>query len=394
MASVQSATIAAGEPAATLARLAGRAHELLPVLRERAARTEQLRHLPEETVREFREAGFFRIFQPRRYGGFELDYGPAQLALGGEIGQACGSSAWVLTVVACHSWMLGMFPREAQDEVWGERPDDLLSSGVFPDRSEIVPAKGGLTVSGRWRFSSGVDHVQWAVLGAPLRAEKGPPSLVWIVVPRRDFEIRDTWRVAGLAGTGSNDIEIAGAFVPDHRIVPFPALLTGTGPGGAVNESHIYRLPVFAVFPYNICAPALGIARGAVDWYIENAKRRSPLVLGERHFGYDALHLKMVEAAVRIDAAEITEIGRAGRTFTPEQQTRYGRDLSFAAQAFMQAVDKIFYTSGGHGLFEDNPIQRAFRDVHAVNAQIGLRWEMCAAPYAQAVLGLGAAAGH
>lgn len=387
------------DKAKILAGLVDRARDMVPTIRERAAATEQARRLPAETMREFAEAGFFRMFQPERYGGYELDYGVPQLALCNEIGRACGSSAWVLSVIACHSWMVGMFPREAQDEVWGEAQDTILSSAVIPEKAEVAPTKGGLIVSGRWRFSSGVDHVQWAVIGAPLPASGGPPALAWCLIPRRDFAIDDTWHVAGLCGTGSNDIVIDRIFVPDHRIVPLMATITGTAPGGAINRSHIYRLPLFAVFPYNICAPALGIARGAVEFYIENAKHRSAVKFGPPNFGPQAMHLRMVEAGAQIDAAEalltqnaleLNAIGRSGAQPTPEQQARYGRDLSFAAQLFMKAVDGIFYSSGGHGLFDESPIQRAFRDVHAVNAQIGLRWENLAATYASVVLGLDA----
>jgi 3-hydroxy-9,10-secoandrosta-1,3,5(10)-triene-9,17-dione monooxygenase len=386
-----------------LAALVAKAHDMVPRIAARAAATEAARRVPAETMREFTEAGFFKVLQPERYGGYELDYGMPQLALCNEIGRACGSSAWVLSVVACHSWMLGMFPREAQDEVWGETPDALLSSAVIPDKAVVEPAKGGLTVSGRWRFSSGVDNVQWAIIGVPLPAAGGPPALSWCVVPRRDFTIDDTWFVAGLAGTGSNDIVIDRIFIPDHRIVPLLATMTGTAPGGAINHSHIYRLPLFAVFPYNICAPALGIARGAVAFYIENAKHRSAIKFGPPNFGPQAMHLRMVEAGAQIDsaeavltknAAEVNAIGRAGGQPTPEQQARYGRDLSYAAQLFMKAVDGIFYSSGGHGLFDSSPIQRAFRDVHAVNAQIGLRWENLAATYASVVLGLDGDGGH
>jgi alkylation response protein AidB-like acyl-CoA dehydrogenase len=386
-----------------LARLIERARDMVPVIRERAAGAEQARCLSAETMRDFIEAGFFRTFQPARYGGYELDYGMPQLALCNEIGRACGSSAWVLSVVACHSWILGMFPQEAQDEVWGEVPDTILSTAVIPEKAEVELAKGGLLVSGRWRFSSGVDHVQWALIGLALPATGGPPDIVWCLIPRRDYQIEDTWFVAGLCGTGSNDIVLDRAFIPDHRIVPLLATMTGTAPGGAVNRSHIYRLPLLAVFPYNICAPALGIARGAVQYYIENAKHRSVVKFGPPNFGPQAMHLRMAEAGAQIDAAEallkqnaleLNAIGRSGKLPTAEQQARYGRDLSYAAQLFMKAVDGIFYSSGGHGLFDASPIQRAFRDVHAVNAQIGLRWENLAATYASVVLGLDEGTAH
>src|SRR5262249_7823170 len=117
-------------PAPTLDELAGRAEALLPRLRGGAARTEELRRLPDETLAAFRQAGFCRLFQPARSGGYELDAGPVQIVLGSQLGRACGSSAWVQSVVACHAWLLGMFPRAAQDAVWESDPEALLSTGI------------------------------------------------------------------------------------------------------------------------------------------------------------------------------------------------------------------------------------------------------------------------
>ena len=122
--------------------LEARAEALLPRLRERAAQTEALRRVPDETIEEFCQAGFFRLFQPARYGGYELDYGPVQLALGGQLGRACGSSAWVQCVVACHAWLLGMFPRAAQDAVWADDPEALLSTAISMRSARGRPVAG------------------------------------------------------------------------------------------------------------------------------------------------------------------------------------------------------------------------------------------------------------
>jgi len=125
-----------------------RAEALLPRLRERAAATEALGHLPPETVADFVSGGFFRVLQPNRFGGMELDYGRVQLELCSTLGQACGSSAWVQMVVACHAWCLAKFPDAAQQAVWGEDPETLVASAfgfttARADQSKAVTGSKG-----------------------------------------------------------------------------------------------------------------------------------------------------------------------------------------------------------------------------------------------------------
>jgi 3-hydroxy-9,10-secoandrosta-1,3,5(10)-triene-9,17-dione monooxygenase len=394
---VPAGELSAADEAAILARLAAAAKDLVPVLRERAARCEELRRLPDETFHDFRAAGFFRIFQPRRYGGYELDYGLPQIELAREIGRGCGSSAWVLTVMACHSWIIGMFPERAQDEVWGEAPEAVAVTATFPEEARVEPADGGIRLWGRWKFSSGVDHADWALIGAPAKGADGGFELLWTLVPRRDFEIIDTWFAGGLRGTGSKDVAMNGAFIPDHRIVTHSLLAQGQGPGAAINRKHIYRLQMFSIYPYNICAPALGIARGVIESYTERVRNQGRNAFGVRAAEAEINQLKVSEAAVMIDAAEtllrrnareLNDLARAGIPLPLENRVRYRRDLSYAALQCMRAVDLIHYIGGAHALFEDNPIQRAFRDVHAVNAQIGLRWDIGALAYGRLALGL------
>ncbi len=387
----------ASAEAAILARLVAAAQDFVPVLRERAARCEELRRLPPETFQDLRAAGFFRIFQPRRYGGYELDYGPPQIEIAREIGRGCGSTAWCQTVIACHSWIIGMFPERSQDEVWGENPDAVSVTATFPEEARVENVAGGIKLWGRWKFSSGVDYADWALIGAPGKRSDGGFELLWTLVPRRDFEIIDTWFAGGLRGTGSNDIAMHGAFIPDHRIVTHSLLAQGKGPGAEVNRKHIYRLQMFSIYPYNIGTPALGIARGVIETFTARLSKQGPNAFGIRAADVETNQLKVSEAAVMVDAAEtllrrnareLNDLARAGIALPLENRVRYRRDLCYAAQQCMRAVDLIHYLGGAHALFEDNPIQRAFRDVHAVNAQIGLRWDIGALPFGRHALGL------
>lgn len=384
-------------PGAVLQSLIARARELAPILRERAPAAEALRRLPEESARDFAAAGFFKIFQPARYGGYELDYGPTQLALGNELGRGCGSSAWVFSVVACHSWILGMFSREVQDEVWGASPEVLLGSAFAPEECELVAVADGYRLSGRWRFSSGIDLSQWVVLGAPIVSHaSGPPDALWCVLPRSDYEIIDTWHASGLRATGSNDVSVKEAFVPAHRTATLSALAAGRGPGTAINRCHIYRLPLWNVFSYNLIAPAFGIARGALEDLTARARRQPPSQMGRpRLSDSEGVQLQIAEAGALIDSAEalvtsnareFNDIARQGGVIEAEMSARIRRDVSFAGLACMRAVDLINYLNGAHGLTDMNVVQRAFRDIHAINTHFGMQWRTGALEFGRRAL--------
>lgn len=326
------------------------------------------------------KAGFFKVLQPARYGGYELDYGAIQLDLAGEIGRGCGSSAWVMTVLTAHSWMLGMLPQEAQDDVWAGNPDALICSGVIPENGCAEPRPGGVSVSGQWRFSSGVDHAQWALLGVPL-VRDNTRQMIWILVPREDFSVEDGWFVSGMRGTGSKDLTLSDVFVPEHRTASLAdPLADRIKISGQANIGHIYRLPLFAVFPYRAGMKA--------KFSRQPASPPPPL---------DPLLLRFAEATAQVDAAaallyqnaqELNEQMRLNHALSVEQGARYARDLSFATRLFTQAVENIAYASGAHGLFDSSPIQRALRDIQAVNVHIGLRWEARASNYVRAAVGL------
>lgn len=383
--------------AAILDRLVERAKELVPVLRERSARTEELRRLPDETMHDLFEAGFFKSFRPVRFGGYELDFGPTQVKIYSELGRGDGSSTWVTAIITSKPLMIGMFPAQAQEEVYGENQDAIVCDSLSPEGSaEFEPVAGGYRVSGRWKFASGVDFANWVLVGAVF---KGATRLegYYCLLPKRDFKVIDTWFVGGLRGTGSNDVEINRALVPSHRVVPIQQLAEGRGPGAEVNSCHIYRLPIIGVFPINLCTPAIGIARGVIEQYCERLQTQVATPIRARAAEVEANQLHVAEAAALVDCAttlmmrdgeEMNRIARSRIPFTSEQMGRYRRDISFSAELSIRAVDIIHRISGAHGLFEENPLQRAFRDVHAIGVHAGIRWDVNALPYGRAVLGL------
>src|SRR5207249_6032292 len=187
-----------------------RASGMVPVLKERAARTEQLRQIPPETVKDLIGSGLIRIGNPSRYGGLGVDLDTAH-AVAWELSRGCGSTGWCYSLWTVHNWWLGHFPERAQDEFFASGPDTLFSSGLNPARGKGTPVDSGFRVSGRWSFSSGCDAATWAMVAVP---GAGPDGLIWLLLPRSDYEIVDTWFAAGMRGTGSKDIVVTDVFVP------------------------------------------------------------------------------------------------------------------------------------------------------------------------------------
>src|SRR5437870_7838669 len=235
-----------------------RVRALLPALRERADRAERLRRLPDETFADFQDAGLFRCLQPKRYGGFELDPGTLYQAVM-EIGTVCGSTAWILGVVGVHNWHLGLFAPEAQEDVWGKDTSIQLSTSLAPTGT-VERAPGGFRLSGRWSFSSGCDFCDWAVLGGivPPKEDGAPPDARTFLLPRSDYAIDDNWHVMGLCGSGSKDIVVEDAFVPEYRTHSYLDAFHLRNPGTAINNGPLYRLPFGLVFAYGLSAAATG----------------------------------------------------------------------------------------------------------------------------------------
>ena len=374
-----------------------RVRELLPALRERARYAEQLRRLPDETVKDFLAAGLFRCLQPRRHGGYELDPGTLYQAII-EIGAVCGSSAWILGVVGVHNWHLGLYPPQAQEDVWGSDSSVQLSTSLAPTGT-VRRVDGGFRLQGRWSFSSGCDFCHWAVLGgfAPPLEPGGPPDLRTFLVPRPDYAIDDNWHTVGLCGTGSKDLVVADAFVPEYRTHSYRDAFHLRNPGAAVNDGPLYRLPFGLVFPACIAAPAIGVALGALSAFREQAVTRVSSRDQARVVEDPFVQLHLAEAAAEVSAArdrllgdfaEMMGLARAGEEMPLTTRARYRWDITRAADQSVRAVDRLFAASGGRAIFLDNPIQRAWRDVHAIRAHAGNSLEKAAVIFGRSEFGL------
>jgi 3-hydroxy-9,10-secoandrosta-1,3,5(10)-triene-9,17-dione monooxygenase len=353
------------------------ARALLPALRERAGEGDELRRIPDRTIAEFREAGFFRMLQPTAYGGLEVD--PSVFFdVQATIASACPSSAWVLGVLGVHNWQLALFPKNAQDEVWGADPGTLISSSYAPT-GKVERADGGYRIRGRWSFSSGCDHCRWVFLGGLVPAEKegAPPEMRTFLVPRDDYRIDDNWRVAGLRATGSKDIVVEGAFVPEHRTHRLIDGFKRNSPGNEVNQAPLYRLPFGQIFVRSVSTSAIGIAQGALDVFREIARKRVAAGDGSKVAEEQTTQQVCAQAEATLDEVrlvlhrnfgELMTLARAGKEMPLDRRLRFRYDSSRAVVRCVEVVDDLFTASGGRAIFLESGMQRFFQDAHAARA--------------------------
>ncbi|KWV51233.1 acyl-CoA dehydrogenase [Bradyrhizobium macuxiense] len=375
-----------------------RANALVPVLRERAPRTEELRRLPPETERDLHDSGLFRILQPRRVGGSELDY-VALVDCADALGRGDASVSWNFANLASHHWMLAMFAPEAQQTVWGKNPDTLIASSfVFP-AGRARKTDGGYVLDGHWPFSSGVGSCEWNMLASVVASDDEADGVEYrlFLLNKRDYGIDDTWNAAGLRGTGSNDVRASDAFVPDHMTIAVRDLGGGPTPGSVINPNALYALPVFSLFPYVLSGVGLGNAQACLDDYVEIARHRASTYNRAKIGDLQSTQIKIAEASAKIDAARlimrtncIDTLAEVRRGHVPDiaAKTRLRRDGAFSVNLCTDAVSLLFAASGARSLFTSGALQRQFRDAHAVNSHLAFNFDAAGTNYGRVALGL------
>ena len=373
-----------------------RAEALLPVLKERAPRSEELRRIPDETLKDFHAAELFRIHQPKRIGGAELEF-VAVVTFGALLARACASTAWNWVNFTAHHMMLGMFPREVQDEIWNESRDALIASSfVFP-AAKAKKVKGGYLISGRWPFSSGVGPSEWNMLaGLAYLDDHTPPEQRIFLLHKSQYKVLDTWYAGGLRGTGSNDVEANEQFVPEHRTLAVADTKGGPTPGSEANPGPLFQLPVFALFPYMLSGVALGIAEGLIDDYLARSNKTGKMT-GARIAEIQSTQIRLAEAVAYARISRViqeTNCREAEDTIksaqVPDMKTkaRYRLEGAYAVDWAVRAVDVMFGLSGAGGLYESGSAPRAFRDAHAVKQHFSFNTDIAGTTYGRVALGL------
>ena len=355
-----------------------------PELRNQAAVSAEERKLSETTVKILRETGAMRLIQPARYGGLEADprcFVEAMMVAG----SYDGAAGWVLGVVGVHNWHIGLYADEVQEEVWGGDPDTWISSS-YNYVGKATKVDGGYRLTGRWGFSSGCEHADWVFVGGVVYdAEDRPLEMRHFLLPRADYEIIDVWNVAGLCGSGSNDIKVSDAFVPDRHSMSWPDLQAHRVPGTEVNTAALFRVPWGSMFLNAVTAPLVGMARGMLDESVSMVKQRVAGYVppGPASGPFDAKRIwpavtmaKLAEVSGEIDAARVQMLDNLGEVYeyvseggpasVPlDVRARARRDQVMAAKRATDSANTIFSLAGGRGLSLKSPVQRLWRDVQA-----------------------------
>ncbi|MEQ9639865.1 MAG: acyl-CoA dehydrogenase family protein [Alphaproteobacteria bacterium] len=365
------------------------ARELQPWLDDRAAACDGARRLSDDVVAALVEAGMFRLTQPPRYGGLGLAPSAVWPVIA-EIGRGSAAAAWIAGLGAANVLMVGKFPARAQDEVFGAgRPAivPLLTGGVGRD---IVaePADGGVTLSGKWRYASGIDVATWVGLLAPLASANGAEPHI-LLVPAEAFEIdQESWRVLGMQGTGSKDIALSPTFVPAHRQMTWAALQVGGTHRDCPNDEPVYELPLTPVFAASVQAPTLGVARAAVDEYLNIARDRDGAPTQILAASADAT-LTMALQALVADADLLERRMGAGRPLSQEERAAMRMRFAVASRQVLETANRLFAAVGGSLLPADSRIGRLMRDLHAMSSHFLLQPEPIGQAQGRALLGLG-----
>jgi len=391
-------TSSANAPIPTGEELVARARAMIPMLIERAPRQQEHRRILDETMRELKQAGFFRIFQPKRWGGYEHDprvFFDVQMALS----EADVSVGWVFGILGVHSFHLPLFDDRAAEEVWGQDSNALVASPYAPGGA--VPVDGGYKLTGRWKFSSGTEHCDWIFLGGVIDRGQSHGSFLdadfrTFLLPRKDYRIIDTWKVVGLKGTGSQDIVVEGAFVPEHRTHSMDHATRGTNPGSAPKTSALYRYPYWQVFLRAVSTGAIGGLQGMVNAFVDYGSKRVSVSGAKTQFDPDA-QLALAEARAGIDEMKAT------------LHRNFGRMSGYAEQGEMPPMDErmlfkfqctsvprrcaelalpLFKAAGGSGVFDTQPFGRFYTDMLAMGNHAANQFQTAGRNWGGVMLGL------
>ena len=378
-----------------------RAQALMPAIREAQERTERDRRVSSEIFERILDADLYRILQPKRWGGYEYGFDNF-VDIAFEIARGCGSTGWVFAITSKYQWLLGMFPAQAQEDVWGDDRNGRTCASFTPTGT-ATPVDGGYRIKGSWAFCSGLDNCPWVLVAVNVPDADGSAikERGYVIVPREQLGIEDDWKVVGLAGTGSKTVFTDDLFVPAHRYLSIADSLSGNPPGAALNDGPIFRVPAFSALSISVCTPTIGMAQGAWDEFVGATRGRvtrgaalsQPSPMAELptiqlRIGDAAACIDAAKMIVRRDAADIMETVRAGRELTIEQRARNKGDLGFAAGLALRAVDQMFEAGGGKGLQLESRLQRYWRDAHAGAMHISVNRDAVLALYGRVSLGL------
>ncbi|RKT55190.1 alkylation response protein AidB-like acyl-CoA dehydrogenase [Saccharothrix australiensis] len=358
----------------TREQLVSRVSELVPVLREKSAWMEENRRLHPEAIDLLAEAGLFKLRRPRRYGGYEVDT-RTLVDIGAQLARADGSLSWTIGVYWTPTYITGMFPDEAQDEVFAT--EDVRVSGSSTPSVMAAPVDGGVILNGPSKFATGALHAHWQEVAAILLRPDAEPEPIMALVPMTDLELVDDWHTSGLKATGSITTLAKDVFVPQHRVIPMHAAMIPQTLSKANAESIMYRTPTSLVAAASGAGTPVGLAEAAFEVFLERLPDRKITYTNyEKQSEAPITHTQVGTARLKIDAAwfhaercakVVDEKCASGEPWKLEERTQVRVDWGQAAKLSKEAVDILFSASGGSAIFQNTPLPRIVNDINAVN---------------------------
>jgi len=382
-----------GSSVPTIEELVKAARELQPLLKAEAHKAEDNRDLTPATIAALRKAGLHRIYMPKKFGGYEMDWGTHYL-VSREVAEACGSVGWIVSLVFSHIMWAARFPAEAQEEFFGKDRDPILGTGSAGG-GLLTPVDGGFKLTGRWGFVSGINHAA----GAMVIAKTDPKALFshFILMMPGEYTVENNWEAEGLRGTGSHHIKVTDQFIPAHRTCTRDALLGREPPGSKLHPSYVYKVRPPLYQKSWFAGPLIGTATGALKEYLAQTKARTGQLFGESIAEQGTVQVKVGESMAEIDTARLVfddynrflhARGKAGAEIVGEDLLRSRRMVTQAAQTCLSAANRLSAMMGVTAQSGRNPVQRLYRDCRTITTHIELNWDHTMMPSGKFALGL------
>ena len=346
----------------------------------RRVETERNRRMPDAVVEKLRASGLMKLCRHRRWGGAEAD--PMTFVdVGREIARGSASLGWIYTVLGFHDWYMAFTSKQLQEDVWGKEPDAFICDSFAPV-GQIERVADGYILTGRWRFTSGIEWSSWAGLGGITVAPDGErPEHLLFFVPKTDLTIHDDWYTLGLRGTASRAVEAERVFVPNHRA--FPLARSATERGDVVHDGPLWRMPLMTMQGLAVLTPSVGVSQRVVDEFHIWTKQRVRPYEGIGAKEMPAAQLILAGAATRWDALwalaqKYAQYGwdraHSGDTFvlTEEERAQLFSWRGFIGRTAVELSDELYTSAGAMALFETHPMQQLFRDIHSTGVHVGV----------------------
>ena len=369
-----------GNAKPTADELLQRARDMVPALKARAKACTRARNVPAETIAEMKAAGFFRILQPEKFGGYEM-HPNAFFEVQKVLAEGCMSTGWMYGVLGCHPYEMALFHEQAQEEAWGADPDMLVWSPYQPV-GKVTHVEGGFRLSGRWGFSTGSVHSGWILLGAfcPPKEDGTPAEMRTFLLPRSDYEIdEDAWHTFGLQGTGSHDIIVEDAFIPEYRTHRSIDGFLCQNPGQEVNTGPLYRLPWAQVFTRSVSTAAFGGAQAAINAGLAIMQDRVSTNTGKASKQDPILHAALaraisekqeMETTLRLTFDELMGYAERGEPIPMEKRAFFTYQSSTVVRRLARLIDDVVQLFGGRAIYMTSEIIQPWLDLHAGRAHV------------------------